>query len=168
MRARAKAPRPAKKSGFQAAVERTPHLRDKYRSGVQALENADRARLSGRSAAIGSVFVDEALKSIQPYCDQHRWDYAIGLVTSTGRELVLWLEVHHAASKQTEIVLSKLSWLRGWLRQGAPALERFDKKFVWLLSNTESNPNDRIRRNRLAQQHGLVRVQGTLDLEALR
>lgn len=40
-------------------------------------------------------------------------------------------------------------------------------KFIWLLSNVESNPNDRRRRQQLAEKHGLRRHQGMLDLATL-
>lgn len=49
----------------------------------------------------------------------------------------------------------------------APQLWDFRREFVWLVSNDE-NPHDRERRNRLAEQHGLERVQGRLNLGARR
>lgn len=151
------------KSRFQRAVEATPGVSSAHEPGVQALEPRDRKLLAegDRRLATGSVFLDGALRSAQP--NANRWDYGVGL-DADGRESVVWLEVHHAASKQGDLVVKKLEWLRHWLRTSAPELERMPRKFVWLLSNVETNPNDRTRRNSLAERYGLIRRQGLLRL----
>lgn len=48
--------------------------------------------------------LDEALKDRFP--SANRWDYGIGLPAGKA-EQVLWLEVHHAASGETDRVLRK-------------------------------------------------------------
>ena len=63
-----------------------------------------------------------------------------------------------------ERVLAKLEWLKKWLRTEAPELNKLPSKFVWLLTNTENNPNDRRRRAQAAEKKLLIRVQGTLHL----
>lgn len=151
-----------KRSAFQRAVEATPAISQAHRPGIQALEPADRPRLADKDQATGSVFLDDTLKKAHP--NANRWDYAIGLTDRKAAETVLWLEVHHAASGQADLVLKKLEWLKHWLRTSAPELDRMQKKFVWLLSNVETNPNDRHRRQKLAENHGLVRRQGILRL----
>lgn len=159
----------SKQTRFQKAVEGTPAIREKYRSGVQALEARDRERLDGKEAASGSIFVDEALKKAKSHATANRWDYGIGLrPDGQGQETVLWLEVHHAASKQADKVMAKLAWLKAWLQAEAPLLGAMRREFVWLLSNVETNPNDRERRNLLAEKHGLKRVQGRLNLGVRR
>jgi hypothetical protein len=149
---------------FKAAVEATPTVRNAYCPGLQALKKTDRSRLADRELATGSVFVDETLKNAKLHPDGHRWDYGIGLFDASAGERILWLEPHHAASKQTEIVLAKLDWLKTWLRTEAPELNKLPSKFVWLLTNTENNPNDRRRRAQAAERRLLIRVQGTLHL----
>lgn len=150
----------ATRSRFQIAVEATPDLAGAYRAGIQALEPADRERLGDRQTAGGSVNVDAALLKAQP--SANRWDYGIGIGGAT--ETVVWLEVHHASSGQADVVIKKLAWLKDWLQSRAPELARVNRRFVWLLSNVETNPNDRARRTRLAEKHGLIRVQGVLHL----
>jgi hypothetical protein len=149
---------------FHGAVEATPSIRGAGRPGLQALVRADRERIIDGTLATGSVALDEALLRADPH--GNRWDYGIGLPPQAGRsgESVLWLEVHHAASGETEAVVKKLEWLKSWLREHAPRLDALPRKFVWQLSNVERHPNDRLRRNRLAEQHGLRRVEGRLRL----
>jgi hypothetical protein len=150
-------------TAFHAAVEATPSVRGAHRPGLQALLRADRERIDDGPLATGSIALDEALARAEP--NSSRWDYGIGLPKAHERgESVLWLEVHHAASGETEAVLKKLAWLRRWLREQAPRLDALPKTFVWQLSNVERHPNDRARRNRLAEQHGLRRVEGKLRL----
>lgn len=154
-----------KKTAFQQAVEMTPAIAGAYHNGLQALEPADRARLDDKQLASGSLFLDKTLKKAKGHATAPRWDYAIGLETDdAGREVVLWLEVHHPASKQAKKVIAKLNWLKAWLANEAPRLAAMPRRFVWLLSSNESNPNDRQRRTRLAEQHGLIRSQGRLGL----
>lgn len=150
---------------FKQAVAETPTIAQHYQPGIQALIPADKKRLVNAQRATGSVALDEALKSRFP--NAHRWDYGIGL--QNGAAEVLWLEVHHAASGETDRVIRKLQALKHWLQTEAPALNQMKpkSKFIWLLSNTETNPNDRTKRHQLAEKHGLRRHQGPLDLATL-
>lgn len=149
---------------FKAAVEATSSIARAYQPGIKGLLPVDKKRLAAAERATGSVALDEALRSRYP--NERRWDYGIGLPAGEA-EQVLWLEVHHAASGETERVLQKLQWLRGWLRNEAPALNQLPAKFIWLLSNVENNPNDRRKRQQLAEKHGLRRHQGVLNLASI-
>ena len=155
---------PQRRSSFQRAVETTASIERAFQPGIQALEPADRKRLAeaDKQLATGSVFLDAAVR--KQYPTANRWDYGIGLGDGKAAEIVLWLEVHHSASGQAELVVKKLEWLKDWLRTSAPELDRMPRKFVWLLSNVETNPNDRNRRHRLAERHGLIRQHGILKL----
>lgn len=148
---------------FKKAVQATPAIAYTCQPGIQALVPADKQRLVAADRATGSVALDDALKARFP--NDYRWDYGIGLPAGQG-ELVLWLEVHHSASGAAERVIKKLQWLKGWLRTEAPALNRMRAKFIWLLTNVE-NPNDRRRRQKFAEQYGLQRRQGVLNLSTL-
>lgn len=151
------------KKTFKAAVLATPMIASAFCPGVQALKNEHRRGLQNSHIATGSIDLDAALQPHFP--NDHRWDYGIGLPQDARTEKVLWLEVHHAASGETERVLNKLKALKEWLQSSAPELNRLPKKFVWQLSNVERNPNDRRIRNRLAEAGGIhLRVQGVLDL----
>lgn len=149
---------------FKEAVAATPAIAHHHRPGIQALLPADKKRLTNPQRATGSVALDEALKARFP--NDHRWDYGLGLPAGEA-EQVLWLEVHHAASGEAERVIKKLQALKAWLQAEAPALHRLPAKYIWLLSNAETNPNDRRRRQQLAEKHGLRRHQGPLDLSTL-
>lgn len=148
---------------LHAAIDATPSVRGAHQPGLQALLRADRERIFDGQLATGSIALDDALREAEP--NSHRWDYGIGLRSEPDRrESVVWLEVHHAASGEAQAVIRKLEWLKQWLRKQAPRLDAIPRKFVWQLSNVERHPNDRVRRNRLAEQHGLRRVEGRLRL----
>ena len=149
---------------FRAAVTAVPAIAGAFRSGVQALKSEHRQRLENAGLATGSIDLDAALEKDFP--NTHRWDYGIGLPGDQASEKVLWLEVHHAASGETERVISKLQALKAWLADHAPQLAAIPRTSVWALSNTESNPTDRRRRNSLAEKHGLRRVTGRLNLSS--
>jgi len=151
---------------FQSAARAVPQIAKSVCMGVQALREADRKRIHNTKLATGSIDLDEALRTAYP--NDPRWDYGIGLPGDARKERVLWLEVHHAASGETERVLNKLAALKSWLAAQAPELQKLPRLFVWQLSNVESNPNDRRKRNQAAEKHGLVRMSGILDLARLR
>lgn len=158
--------RSGNKLTFRAAVLAVPVIAGAFREGVQALTREHRQGLKNAQIATGSIDLDAALQAAYP--NDHRWDYGIGLPQDARTEKVLWLEVHHAASGETERVINKLKALKAWLQSSAPELDRMPKKFVWQLSNVERNPNDRRSRNKLAEAGGIhLRVQGALDLLTL-
>ncbi|MDB6132763.1 MAG: uncharacterized protein JWM59_1006 [Verrucomicrobiales bacterium] len=150
---------------FKAAVMAVPDMAGNFRNGVQALAESHRKGLKNMQLATGSLDLDAALAASRP--NDHRWDYGIGLPFSAGAEKVLWLEVHYAASGETERVIKKLTALKSWLQSNAEALQALPRIYVWQLSNVERSPNDRRKRNALAEKHGLQRVQGVLDLATL-
>lgn len=154
-----------KKGQFQRAVEATATVAHAFRAGAQALEERDRKLLDDIQLATGSLALDKALQEAELFPNDNRWDYGMSLSAPKNAEKVLWLEPHHAGSGQAEKVIKKLKWLRNWLRQGAPELEKVSKEsvFVWLVTSKE-NPNDRQRRTRMAREHGLRRVSGRFRL----
>lgn len=158
-------PRASNKKTFRAAVLAVPAIAGSFREGVQALKREHRQGLKNAQIATGSIDLDAALQ--RTHSNDHRWDYGIGLPHDERTEKVLWLEVHHAASGETERVIRKLQALKAWLAANAPDLNAMPRVFIWQLSNTESNPNDRRTRTALAERHGLKRRQGILDLASI-
>lgn len=144
---------------FHAAVQATPALA--FQPGIQALLPPDKKRIVSAERATGSVALDEALKKRFP--NANRWDYGIGLPSGNG-EMVLWLEPHHEASGETETVINKLRWLKHWLQNEAPALNRMPATFIWQVTNSHRNPNDRRRHRSLAEKEGLRLHPGKLNL----
>src|SRR6266446_973578 len=154
-----------KKSTFKGAVEATPTIADAYSPGIQAQEERHRKMLKEVQSVTGSVALDETLQKKQLHQNANRWDYGIGFPQSDTMERVLWLEPHHAAGGETATVITKLAWLKEWLRNEAPALDKLPRSFVWLVSSKEKNPNDRRRRTAEAEKHGLKRAYPILSLE---
>ena len=132
------------------------------KAGLQALLDSHRRNISNGQIATGSLNYDEAILPYAP--NDHRVDYGIGLPVDKTTEKVLWLEVHHAASGETERVVKKLAALKAWISENGPAFSRMERVFIWQLTNVENNPNDRRKRNLLAAKHGIRRVQGGLNL----
>lgn len=65
----------------------------------------------------------------------HLWDYGLGFRQLNGQEVAIWIEVHTASTTEVSVVLRKHAWLRGWLRDEAPALDELTQqggRFVWL------------------------------------
>jgi hypothetical protein len=152
-------------STFKRAVESTESIPGAYQPGIQALKAEHRRGLNNGQVATGSIDLDSAIRTQFP--QDHRWDYGIGIPDASQKEKVLWLEVHHAASGETERVIRKLESLKSWLREHSSELNALPKVFVWQLSNKEHSPNDRRKRNQLAAKHGLKRVQGVVDLASI-
>lgn len=124
---------------FRRAVEVTPHLRDAWRPGLQALRARDRPHIvpNNPRSLKGSADVDSALQAHDP--DAHRWDYAIGYRhTNRRQDCIYWVEVHTASDREVKVVLDKLLWLRSWLARDGRLLSRFECDFVWVSSGATS------------------------------
>ena len=126
---------------FARAVEATPDVRHALRPGLAALATADRNRVRyGASRDLrGSIDIDSTTAARYP--SDPRWDYVVGWKPQgASGDVVSWIEVHPATPHGATEVLSKLRWLRGWLRVASPALERLPREFVWIASGKVS-PN---------------------------
>jgi hypothetical protein len=99
-----------KKNAFLDAVESTPEICASYKNGLQALKRSDTGKVTASDTRKidGSVDIDAAVKTLYP--DANRWDYAIGYDSK-----VCYVEVHPAYTSEIDIMLKKLSWLKGWL-----------------------------------------------------
>jgi hypothetical protein len=149
--------------GFRAEVDKV--LPGACADGLQALEKRDRGRVEcdGRRLA-GSVNLDNALKRADP--NGNRWDYGIGVERQGGREEVLWVEVHSASTSNVGEVLDKLAWLKKWLREKAPALQRLTAAdgYVWIATDrVDILPNS--RQSRLLREAGLAVPRKRLRIE---
>jgi hypothetical protein len=126
--------------GFKQAVAAAEGLEGAYRSGLGALRHADRNKVALPNARrlSGSVNLDEALAESRP--NDPRWDYGIGVRQGRSPERVVWAEVHPAASSNVKEVLRKLAWLKRWLVESAPELQRMPADFVWIASGRVAIP----------------------------
>ena len=126
---------------FALAVEATPEVRGALRPGLAALATAHRNRVRYRASRDlrGSIDIDRATAARYP--NAPRWDYVVGWKPhGASADVVSWIEVHPATPHGATEVLTKLRWLRRWLRMASPALERLPREFVWIASGKVS-PN---------------------------
>ncbi len=117
---------------FKDAVEQTPQISDAYKSGLLALGGySSKVVVPDYRLLGGSVDVDAATMALYP--NDNRWDYAFDYDGE-----VFFIEVHSANTSETSTVLRKLEWLKVWLREQAPKLNRLIGKrippFYWVQS----------------------------------
>ena len=115
---------------FKAAVDATPDIKNCYRPGLQAL-GAHGAKISLRNNSLcnGSVNIDECVKAKYP--NANRWDYCLGYNNEA-----YFVEVHSANTSQVSTMLKKLQWLKHWLNNNAPELNKIKAKppYYWVMS----------------------------------
>jgi hypothetical protein len=82
----------------------------------------------------GSVALDDVLKAKYP--NDSRWDYGIGLRKGK-REAAVWIEVHPASTSEVTWVLTKLQWLKNWLKTQALPLDKLTaaQSYHWVATS---------------------------------
>jgi hypothetical protein len=129
----------AKSSAFAAAIDATPHLQGQLKAGLQALPARDHANLatSNPRRLVGSVFVDDALKTVYPQAN--RWDYAIATVDDKGKETVHWVEVHGAQNEtDAKELIRKRKWLETWWSGDGRQIAALKPRVIVYLSSSGS------------------------------
>lgn len=124
---------------FKTAVAETSEIEVAYVDGLRALRQVDRRHVTAQNTKrlAGSVDVDSTLKSKYPR--ESRWDYAIAhRPKNLVDEMVYWVEIHPASDGEINVVLSKLQWLKDWLKAKAPKLNSIRKEFIWISSGKTS------------------------------
>jgi hypothetical protein len=120
---------------FRAAVEATPHLKNAWQPGLQALRAGDKPHIDPEDTRhlAGSADIDTALAKVYPHAN--RWDFAIGYQHSDrSAEVIYWTELHTASDSQVKVVIRKAEWLLGWLRTGKNFLNAFERDIIWVSS----------------------------------
>lgn len=120
------------KCAFQLAVENTEDVKDGFREGKQAIKNADsdKVEAANERKIQGSLDIDSQVKALYP--DAARWDYALSY-----DDIVYFFEVHPAETSEVDKMISKVRWLREWLRTKATEIDKLPKAehpYVWLPS----------------------------------
>ncbi|MEB3356034.1 MAG: hypothetical protein VKK04_04860 [Synechococcales bacterium] len=142
---------------FVNAVKETPLLKEALKQGLGALgTNSSKVQPVYPRKCEGSVDIDTAVKTQYP--TSSRWDYALGYDGETH-----FIEVHSAQTSDVESVLRKLQWLKDFLAQDAPALNREPKKFHWIAAGKVSVLPGSSESRRLAKQG--LRIIGRLPLK---
>jgi hypothetical protein len=153
---------------FKEAVAKTAGLAIAYRSGLQAIASRDHQyiRCKRSRSLAGSVDIDSALKASHP--DEPRWDYAVGIVNTSARHGVVWIEVHPASAKKNlGEVVRKLKWLRGWLDVTNSPLKQLPKRYIWVATGTVSLNLDSPKR-RLLNNLGLRFTGSVVHLDDMK
>lgn len=97
-------------SAFEQAAE-AAGLTSQPGLGAVKGEYRDGLSLQPGHRHTASIDLDSGLRAAEPTAS--RWDYGIGLSTSAGAELLVWVEAHPASSTgEVQKMLDKLAWLK--------------------------------------------------------
>jgi len=158
---------------FKQAVEASnPPLKQAYKPGLQALGAYSKKVQCTRQASktlSGSVDIDSALARLPEYGSVNRWDYGIGYNPPTGKECVVWIEVHGAKDKEVGTLARKAKQLKSYLKQNARELWEMTLKspenlrFVWVGTKSVHIPKNSPEYKRAAME-GITLVGTVLNL----
>jgi hypothetical protein len=115
---------------FKTAVDATAEIAQCYQVGLQAMgKYSSKIDVTQNSKCDGSVDLDACTTQLYP--TEHRWDYIIGYNTK-----VYFVEVHSAETSEVSTVLSKLQWLKDWIIEKAPEVNKIKANvpYFWVQS----------------------------------
>lgn len=120
------------KNAFQIAVENTEDVKNGYCQGKQAIKNADRTKIEVEDPQLlqGSLDIDNQVK--MKYPRESRWDYALSY-----DDKLYYIEVHPAETSEIDQVISKVKWLKNWLKTKAAEIDNLPKAehpYIWIQS----------------------------------
>ena len=120
------------KCAFQVAVENTEEVKNGFRVGMQAIKSADRSKVDAaeNKKLQGSLDIDSQVKTLYPM--DPRWDYALSYA-----DKIYYLEVHPAETSEIDKVVSKVKWLKNWLKTKATKINKLPKAehpYIWIQS----------------------------------
>ena len=123
---------------FKEAVKQTSQVAEAYKAGLLAFgDYSSKVVVPDNRLLGGSVDIDAA--TVELYPNDNRWDYAFDY---NGK--VFFIEVHTASTSETSTVLSKLEWLKVWLREQAPKIDKLKSRiippFYWVQSKQYALP----------------------------
>ncbi|GHU96258.1 hypothetical protein FACS1894156_7110 [Bacteroidia bacterium] len=115
---------------FREVVAATPDVATGFRNGLTALgKYKGKVVVSNTRLLQGSVDIDEC--TAQKYPTDNRWDYVFAYNGKT-----FFIEVHSANTREVKTVINKLQWLKNWLNQSAPAINKLKATtpYYWIQS----------------------------------
>lgn len=120
------------KCAFQMAVEKTEEVKNGFRVGKQAIKNADRNKIdvADNKKLQGSLDIDSLVQTLYP--QDPRWDYALSY-----DDKIYYLEIHSTETSQIDKVISKVKWLKNWLKTRASEINKLPKAehpYTWVQS----------------------------------
>lgn len=122
----------SEKCAFQVAVELTEEVKKGFSVGKQAIKHADRNKVNATDSKKlqGSLDIDSQVKMLYPH--DPRWDYALSY-----DDKIYFFEVHPAETSEVGKVISKVKWLKNWLKTKAVKineLPKADHPYTWIQS----------------------------------
>lgn len=136
-------------STFERAVKATPDVSDSYQKGLDAFGVYKvKIKVPDSKKIDGSLDIDAA--TVQSYPHDNRWDYAL---CYDGE--VFYIEVHSAITSEVSKMIQKLQWLKKWLFEKAPAINKLTTKtkspYYWIQSSNNSIPKHTPQYRRVVQ-----------------
>ncbi|MDR0866547.1 MAG: hypothetical protein LBO74_16685 [Candidatus Symbiothrix sp.] len=116
---------------FKEAVETTLEVATGFQTGLTALGGyKTKISVSNTRLLEGSVDIDLCTTALYP--NDNRWDYALAY-----DKQVYFVEVHTANTSEVSVVLKKLQWLKDWLSNQAPNINKLKAQapYYWIQSN---------------------------------
>lgn len=154
---------------FKEAVENTPHLKNAYCVGLQALRAEDKPHIEAEDTRrlAGSVDVDTANQKAEP--NANRWDFGIAYRHTVPKDLevVYWVETHTASTSEVSVVIRKAAWLRRWFKAQGKLLAKFEKEIFWVSSGATTFTLSSTQKKQMAEQ-GLRHVGSKLRIRNKR
>ena len=120
------------KCAFRVAIENTEEVKNGFCVGKQAIKSVDRSKVDAadKNKLQGSLDIDSQVKTLYP--NEPRWDYALSY-----DDKVYFFEVHPAETSEVDKVVSKVIWLKSWLKAKAVKINELPKAehpYTWVQS----------------------------------
>lgn len=120
------------KCAFQVAIESTEEVKGGFCAGKQAIKNADRSKIDAtdKNKLQGSLDIDNQVKAL--YLNEPRWDYALSY-----DDKIYYFEIHPAETSEVDKVVSKVKWLKSWLKTKGTKIDKLPKAehpYTWIQS----------------------------------
>jgi hypothetical protein len=115
---------------FREAVLETEDVKQCYQVGLRGFgKYSDKVELKENKLCGGSLDIDVCTKNKYPR--ENRWDHALDYDGKT-----YFVEVHPANTGDVKTVIKKLEWLKTWLNEEAPEINklRANNPYRWVQS----------------------------------
>lgn len=119
---------------LKVAVEQTADVKGNFHTGLNAVRSTERQKIvvPDTRKISGSLDIDTSTQAKYP--EDNRWDYAIEYDQET-----FFIEVHPGSTSDVSTVLAKLEWLKKWLKNEAPEINKLKPKnkkpYHWIYTN---------------------------------
>ena len=119
---------------LKTAIDNTEDVKGHFKTGLGAIKGHEKQKIvvPDTRKITGSLDIDTSTSAKYPQAN--RWDYAIEYDKET-----FFIEVHPGSTSQIPTVIAKLTWLKQWLKEKAPAIDALKPKkkqpYHWVYTN---------------------------------